>query len=83
MVGRTMSEYIPIPREWVAAQVKLYERRGCAEGIPLRDRSLPVKIVNNRGRKTEVARQTPLMRTGSDRGKSRQETKPNASSWSS
>ena len=57
-----MSEYIPSPRDWVAAQVDLYERSGGTDGLTLRDTGLPVIIVTNRGRKTGAVRKTPLMR---------------------
>ena len=57
-----MSEYIPSPRDWVAAQVELYEGSGGTEGLTLRDTGLPVIIVTNRGRKTGAVRKTPLMR---------------------
>ena len=57
-----MSEYIPSPRDWVAAQVELYEGSGGTDGLTLRDTGLPVIIVTNRGRKTGAVRKTPLMR---------------------
>ena len=57
-----MSEYIPSPRDWVAAQVELYEGSGGTDGLTLRGTGLPVIIVTNRGRKTGAVRQTPLMR---------------------
>ena len=57
-----MSEYIPSPRDWVAAQVELYEGSGGTDGLTLRDTGLPVIIVTNRGRKTGSVRKTPLMR---------------------
>ena len=57
-----MSEYIPSPRDWVAAQVELYEGSGGTDGLTLRDTGLPVIIVTNRGRKTSAVRKTPLMR---------------------
>jgi len=57
-----MREYIPSPRDWVAAQVDLYERSGGTDGLTLRDTGLPVIIVTNRGRKTGAVRKTPLMR---------------------
>jgi len=57
-----MSEYIPSPRDWVAAQVELYEASGGTDGLTLRDTGLPVIIVTNRGRKTGAVRKTPLMR---------------------
>ena len=55
-----MSEYIPIPTEWVAKQVELYESSGGTDGTTLGDR--PVIIVTNRGRKTGAIRKTPVMR---------------------
>ena len=57
-----MSEYIPSPREWVADQVELYEGSGGTDGLTLRDTSLPVIIVTNRGSNTGAIRKTPLMR---------------------
>jgi len=57
-----MSEYIPSPRDWVAAQVELYEASGGTDGLTLRDTGLPVIIVTNLGRKTGAVRKTPLMR---------------------
>jgi len=57
-----MSEYIPSPRDWVAAQVELYEASGGTDGLTLRDTGLSVIIVTNRGRKTGAVRKTPLMR---------------------
>ena len=57
-----MSEYIPSPRDWVAAQVELYEGSGGTDGLTLRATGLPVIIVTNRGRKTGAVRKTPLMR---------------------
>ena len=57
-----MNEYIPSPRDWVAAQVELYEGSGGTDGLTLRDTGLPVIIVTNRGRKTGAVRKTPLMR---------------------
>lgn len=57
-----MSEYIPSPRQWVAAQVELYEKSGGTAGLTLRDTGLPVIIVTNRGWKTGAIRKTPLMR---------------------
>ena len=57
-----MSEYIPSPRDWVAAQVELYEGSGGTDGLTLRDTGLPVIIVTNRGCKTGAVRKTPLMR---------------------
>ena len=57
-----MSEYIPSHRDWVAAQVELYEGSGGTDGLTLRDTGLPVIIVTNRGRKTGAVRKTPLMR---------------------
>ena len=57
-----MSEYIPSPRDWVAAQVELYEGSGGTDGLTLRDTGLPVIIVTNIGCKTGAVRKTPLMR---------------------
>ena len=57
-----MSEYLPSPRQWVAAQVELYEGSGGTAGLTLRDTGLPVIIVTNRGRNTGAIRKTPLMR---------------------
>jgi deazaflavin-dependent oxidoreductase (nitroreductase family) len=57
-----MSEYIPSPSEWVAAQVELYEGSGGTDGLTLRDTGLPVIIVTHKGRKTGAVRKTPLMR---------------------
>ncbi|PZC48035.1 MAG: protein of unknown function (DUF385) [Chloroflexi bacterium] len=57
-----MSEYIPSPSAWAAAQVELYEGSGGTEGLTLRDTGLPVIIVTNQGRKTGGIRKTPLMR---------------------
>lgn len=57
-----MNEYIPSPRQWVAAQVELYEGSGGTAGLTLRDTSLPVIIVTNQGWKTGALRKTPLMR---------------------
>ena len=57
-----MNEYIPSPRDWVAAQVELYEGSGGTDGLTLRDTGLPVIIVTNRGCKTGAVRKTPLMR---------------------
>ena len=57
-----MSEYIPSPTGWVAAQVELYEGSGGTEGLTLRDTGLPVIVVTNNGRRTGAIRKTPLMR---------------------
>lgn len=57
-----MNEYIPSPRQWVAAQVELYEGSGGIAGLTLRDTGLPVIIVTNQGWKTGALRKTPLMR---------------------
>ena len=57
-----MNEYIPSPRQWVAAQVELYEGSGGTAGLTLRDTGLPVIIVTNQGWKTGALRKTPLMR---------------------
>lgn len=57
-----MSEYVPSPSQWVAAQVELYESSGGTAGVTLRDTGLPVIIVTNRGRKSGAIRKTPLMR---------------------
>ncbi len=57
-----MSEYIPRPEEWVAAQVAIYEGSGDTEGLTLRNTDLPVVIVTNRGWRTGAIRKTPLMR---------------------
>jgi deazaflavin-dependent oxidoreductase (nitroreductase family) len=57
-----VSEYVPSPREWVAEQVRVYEKSNGSEGTTLRDTGLPVIIVTNRGRKTGAIRKTPLMR---------------------
>ena len=59
---QTMNEYIPSPRQWVAAQVELYEGSGGTAGLTLRDTGLPVIIVTNQGWKTGALRKTPLMR---------------------
>jgi deazaflavin-dependent oxidoreductase (nitroreductase family) len=58
----TMSEYIPSPTDWVAAQVELYEGSDGAEGTTLMDTGMLVIIVTNRGCKTGAIRKTPLMR---------------------
>ena len=57
-----MSEYIPSPTDWVAAQVELYEGSDGAEGTTLMDTGMLVIIVTNRGCKTGAIRKTPLMR---------------------
>ena len=57
-----MAEYIPSTRDWVAAQVELYEGSQGTEGLTLRDTGFPVIIVTNKGVKTGAIRKTPLMR---------------------
>ena len=57
-----MVEYIPSTRDWVAAQVELYEGSQGTEGLTLRDTGFPVIIVTNKGVKTGAIRKTPLMR---------------------
>jgi len=44
-----MAEYIPSTRDWVAAQVELYEGSQGTEGLTLRDTGFPVIIVTNKG----------------------------------
>ncbi len=56
-----MSEYIPSPTDFVAAQVELYEGSGGTEGLN-NQIGLPVIIVTNTGWKTGAIRKTPLMR---------------------
>ena len=55
-----MATYIPSPKDWVAAQVELYEGSGGIDGTTLK--GLPVVIVTNKGWKTGAIRKTPLMR---------------------
>src|SRR3984893_18780052 len=57
-----MAKYIPSPRDWVRAQVELYESSGGTKGITLRDTGLPVVLVTHWGNKTGAIRKTPLMR---------------------
>jgi deazaflavin-dependent oxidoreductase (nitroreductase family) len=57
-----MPTYIPSPRDWVRAQVELYESSNGTKGTTLRDTGLPVIIVTHTGHKTGAIRKTPLMR---------------------
>ena len=56
-----MSEYIPSPTDFVAAQVELYEGSGGTDGLN-NQMGMPVVIVTNTGWKTGAIRKTPLMR---------------------
>jgi F420H(2)-dependent quinone reductase len=59
---KSMTQYIPSPRDWVREQVEVYERTNGSEGNTLRDTGLPVIIVTHIGNKTSAIRKTPLMR---------------------
>ena len=56
-----MSEYIPSPTDFVAAQVELYEGSGGTDGLN-NQMGMPVVIVTNTGWKTGAIRKTPVMR---------------------
>jgi deazaflavin-dependent oxidoreductase (nitroreductase family) len=55
-------EYLPSPTAWVRDQVEEYEGSGGTTGTTLRESTLPVVIVTNKGAKTGAVRKTPLMR---------------------
>ncbi len=73
MAGRVLTsgmpepdDYAPSPRNWVREQVELYESSGGTQGATLRDTSLPVVIITNRGVRSGKLRKTPVMRVEHD-----------------
>ena len=59
-------EYEPSKAAWVREQVELYESSGGTQGTTLRDTSLPVVIMTNRGVQSGKLRKTPVMRVEHD-----------------
>ncbi len=59
-------DYEPSPAGWVRDQVEQYESSGGTQGTTLRETSLPVVVVTNRGARSGKVRKTPVMRVEHD-----------------